>query len=55
MDCNEYDEAILQDYYLKKKTVKTIVEEHDIDVPNRIFEKFPLYKHEDLVLSLIHI
>jgi len=49
MDCNEYDEAILQDYYLKKKTVKTIVEEHDIDVPNRIFEKFPLYKHEDLV------
>jgi len=49
MHCNEQDDALLQDYYLEKKAVKTIVEEYDIDAPNRIFEKFPTYKHKDLV------
>lgn len=48
MECNDHNDALLQDYYIEKKTVKSIVKDHDIDVPNRIFEKFPVYQHKNL-------
>lgn len=49
MACNGLNSNLLNDYYIERKTVKSIVSEHDLEVPNRIFERFPVYQHKDMI------
>lgn len=49
MEFNKEISNLLNDYYVKRKTVKVLVEEYDLDKPNRIYEQFPKYLHQGML------
>ena len=44
---NTESSQLLHEYYIERKTVKSIVSEYDLEVSSRIFEKFPVYQHNN--------